>query len=237
MSEPVALDCGVPQGSVLGSLLFLVYTASLSDETHTDGVTVDQFSDDTQARAAFSFKRSSFRARETLATPTHSHRNSPGSNRSNRRGSSLGRQNRNRRRGRQEASHYEFSSQADATAALSTWASAADKWFTTNHVRCNIEKTVVMYATPNEQKPERTNLQVGASSLPPSAECRHLGLTIDSRLTLASHVRAVCRSARYHLWRISKFRRSLDLASTMCLVNSLVISRLDYANSLFFRFT
>ncbi len=91
----------------------------------------------------------------------------------------------------------------------------------------------MMYATPNEQKLERTNLQVGASSLPPSAECRHLGVTIDSRLTLASHVRAVCRSERYHLWRISRFRRSLDLASTNCLVNSLVISRLDYANSLF----
>jgi hypothetical protein len=90
-----------------------------------------------------------------------------------------------------------------------------------------------MYAPPNEQKFERTNLQFGASSLPPSVECRHLGLTIDSRLPLASHVRAVCRSARYHLWRISRFRRSLDLASMKCLVNSLVISRLDYANSLF----
>ncbi|EFX65455.1 hypothetical protein DAPPUDRAFT_117271 [Daphnia pulex] len=146
--------------------------------------------------AAFSFKRSSVRARETsvraretLATPTHSHHHSPGSNRSNRRGSSLGRQNCNRRRRRQEASQNGFSSQADATAALSTWASAADKWFTTNRVKCNIEKTVVMYATPDEQKLERNNLQVGASSLPPSAECRHLALALALEMPLARRAR------------------------------------------------
>lgn len=54
-----------------------------------------------------------------------------------------------------------------------------------------------MYATPNKQKLERNNLQVGASSLPPSAECRHLGVTIHSRLTLASHVRAERERACY----------------------------------------
>jgi hypothetical protein len=41
---------GVPQGSVLGRTLFTIYICQLSPMTATDGVTIDGFSDDTQAR-------------------------------------------------------------------------------------------------------------------------------------------------------------------------------------------
>jgi hypothetical protein len=98
---------------------------------------------------------------------------------------------------------------------------------------CNIGKTIMMFAAPNQSYVKPMSLQFGASSLLPSPECRHLDVVIDAQLTLASHIRAVCKSARYHLWRISEMRRYLDIDSAKCLVHSLVLSRLDYANSLF----
>jgi len=82
VSEPVTFECGVPQGSVLGPLLFLVYVASLPDENEEEGVVVDQFLDDTQARARFSIKVASS---ATLPSMTSSLSNTPPSVRRRRR--------------------------------------------------------------------------------------------------------------------------------------------------------
>ena len=49
-SHTINIRFGVPQGSVLGGTLFTIYICQLPSVTATDGVIIDGFSDDTQAR-------------------------------------------------------------------------------------------------------------------------------------------------------------------------------------------
>ena len=76
-------------------------------------------------------------------------------------------------------------------------------------------------------------LTVHNSTLSPVTECTYLGVTIDSTLTMASHIRNVCRNAFFHLHRIGKIRRYLDAPTTKLLVHAFVLSRLDYCNASF----
>ena len=60
----------------------------------------------------------------------------------------------------------------------------------------------------------------------------HLGAIFDEHLTMEAHVNSVCRSSFFHQHNISSIRRVLDMKTTVIIVQALVISQLDYCNSL-----
>ena len=63
---------------------------------------------------------------------------------------------------------------------------------------------------------------------------RNLGVTLDSTLSLHQHVINVCRVAYRELRRINSIRNLLSIDAVKTLVCSLVLSRLNYCNSLLF---
>ena len=67
-----------------------------------------------------------------------------------------------------------------------------------------------------------------------SAVVRDLGFAIDAKLSMAAQVANVCRSAYYHLYRISRIRHTLKIGTTKCLVHALVTSRIDYGNAMLY---
>ena len=71
-----------------------------------------------------------------------------------------------------------------------------------------------------------------ASRLTVSDTARDLGIIIDSRLTMADHVAAVCRSCYYQLRQLRSVTRSLSVEAVKAVVHAFISARLDYCNSL-----
>ena len=63
---------------------------------------------------------------------------------------------------------------------------------------------------------------------------RDLGVLIDSRLTMADHVTAICRSAYYQLRQLRCVVQLLTSEAAMTLVHSFISTRLDYCNSVLY---
>ena len=61
---------------------------------------------------------------------------------------------------------------------------------------------------------------------------RNLGVTLDCTLSLHQHVMNVCRVAYLELRHINSIQNLLSVDAVKTLVCSLVLSRLDYCNSL-----
>ena len=68
--------------------------------------------------------------------------------------------------------------------------------------------------------------------IPLSTSVRSLGVIVDSGLTFSDHVSKLVNNCYYQLRQIRSIRRSLTIDSTHALVRALVLSRIDYCNSL-----
>ena len=79
---------------------------------------------------------------------------------------------------------------------------------------------------------ENITLTVGAHSIAQSTHTRSLGVRLDAELTLEPQIADMCKTAYYHVRKITKIRKHLTDDTTKTLVHSLVTCRLDYCNSL-----
>ena len=60
----------------------------------------------------------------------------------------------------------------------------------------------------------------------------NLGVTLDDRLSFSANIASVTRSCRFVLYNIRRIRPFLTENAAQVLIQALVISRLDYCNSL-----
>ena len=63
---------------------------------------------------------------------------------------------------------------------------------------------------------------------------KNLGVTFDSELGMDLHVNNITRSCFYHLRQLRSIRPSLSTDAAKTLVHSLISSRVDYCNSIFY---
>ena len=108
-------------------------------------------------------------------------------------------------------------------------------WMMSNKLQMNEDETDVLLVTAKrivnlQHLPEFMNINGTCVKFSPS--CRNLGVTLDSTLLLHQHVMNVCRVAYLELRHINSIRNLLSVDVVKTLVCSLVLSRLDYCNSL-----
>lgn len=186
LSTPHKLSIGVPQGFVLGPLLFLIYILPLRHIISQHGVLRHGYADDTQLYLRFPQK--------------------------------------------------DVKQFHQAITQLEACIEDVRNWMIVNKLKLNEDKTEFMIVTSRYYKATYQQLNpcltVGGVPIKPTRSVRNLGAMFDCVMSMEDHVNSVKRSMYFHIREIGRIRRYLDQHTCHLAVQSLVISRLDYANIL-----
>ena len=108
-------------------------------------------------------------------------------------------------------------------------------WMSFNFLKLNEKKTEFIIVGVQQQldKVGALTIKVGDDMITNTAVVKNLGVYFDPELKLSTHVNKIVSSLFNTLQNISRIRHHLDCDSTKILVQALIISRLEYYNSLF----
>ena len=125
--------------------------------------------------------------------------------------------------------------QAPSLTALQTCIEDVMRWNTQNTLRSNAEKTeVILFTSRFTKTPNIEKLFFDSTVIELTEKVRDLGVILDKSLTPTYHINETCRKATNAIRSIGRIRKYLTNENLKLLVNALVISRLDYCNSILY---
>ena len=109
-----------------------------------------------------------------------------------------------------------------------------EKMMNDNRLMLNDNKTEVLMtgSAGSLSKLERSSIHIRDSDIKFSNTVKNLGIYFDSDLASSSHVNALIRTMYLELRKIAKICHLINTDCATLLVSSLVLSKLDYCNSL-----
>ena len=111
--------------------------------------------------------------------------------------------------------------------------SQVQTWMIINKLKLNGPKTEFMIIGKKQMLDfDKPSLKVEGTLIAPAHEVRNLGVIFDENLTMNTHIDNLCRSMFATIRSISLNRDFLTTEVTTKLMISLVLSKLDYCNSL-----
>ena len=183
-SDFAPVHSGVPQGSVLGPILFTMYIKPLSAIIDSHSIIHHSFADDLQLQMSAPPDR--------ISELLHS---------------------------------------------MQSCISDVKVWATANMLKLNDSKTELMLVTSKRSKHLHnlsTSITIGNAQIPFKQSVKNLGFTLVCHLTMNAHVSNIARTCYFELRRLASIRRFLTSTATATLVSDVVLSRIDYCNSLLF---
>ena len=128
---------------------------------------------------------------------------------------------------------FRIDEQAEAVDILARCVNKVGDWMNENFLKINDDKTETILFLPTKRTPiVQSGIQIRTETVHPLSSVEYLGVTFDKFMQMEKQINIVSRTCYYHIRRISKIRKYLDVDSAKTLVQNLVISRLDYCNSL-----
>jgi hypothetical protein len=123
---------------------------------------------------------------------------------------------------------------AHALGELETCVQCVRKWLYENCLVINDNKSeMIAFGTVAQlKKVPPLRLKIGEEYIKQSEIVRNLGVLFDSNLKFNKHAEKTCRTCYWHLKTIGRIRTCLDKQTCKTVVNSLVISRVDYCVAL-----
>ena len=174
----------MPQGSVLGPVLFTQYTVAIGAICRRHGVSYQLYADDTQIYITFKID--------------------------------------------------DLEDQHAARLKIEACIAEIRVWMIIHRLELNDDKTeyIFLVSAKNSGKITTQPIRIGEATITPTPSACNIGVMVNDMLTMADHIKKVCPMCHLWLRNICRIRPSLTVESTHQLVQSLVLSRLDYYNSI-----
>ena len=110
------------------------------------------------------------------------------------------------------------------------------EWMGDSKLKMNDDRTELMAIGARSKLsqviPIFAPMSISGCDIPFSQSVRNLGFYLDETLSMDAHIKYLCRILFCQLCRIGKIRSFLSTDAANKLVVSLILSRLDYCNSL-----
>ena len=107
-------------------------------------------------------------------------------------------------------------------------------WMARNMLKLNVERTeFIIFGTCQQlKKIDNITIRIGSKNIIPAEHVRNCGFLTDKFCKNAKHISYLSSSLCHQLRNIWNIRRKLDFDAAKTVVQALILSKLDYCNSL-----